>query len=138
MESGIQFRAVDMPNADRFMLHVYAAMAEEEARRISDRTRQALKAAKQRGTALGKSASVLASKHKYDADQFASQVGPLIANYQVEGLSIRNIAKRLNFDNVPSYSGGTWHPTAVQRTTRRYQHLSTTTGKIPNPPCQTT
>ncbi len=53
METGVQFRAADMPNADRFMLHVYAAMAEEEARRISERTRNALQAAKARGVKLG-------------------------------------------------------------------------------------
>jgi len=35
MESGVDFVAADMPQADRFMLHVYAAMAEEEGRRIS-------------------------------------------------------------------------------------------------------
>lgn len=53
METGIPFLAVDMPTADRFMLHVYAAMAEEEARRIGLRTKSALAAAKARGTELG-------------------------------------------------------------------------------------
>jgi DNA invertase Pin-like site-specific DNA recombinase len=39
MASGVPFIAVDMPNATPFMLHVYAAVAEEEARAISARTR---------------------------------------------------------------------------------------------------
>lgn len=40
METKVDFVAVEMPTADRFMLHIYAAMAEEEGRRISQRTRR--------------------------------------------------------------------------------------------------
>ena len=41
MEAGIDFRAVDLPSATRFTLHIYAALAEEEARKISERTKAA-------------------------------------------------------------------------------------------------
>ena len=41
-------------NADPFMLHIYAALAEQERRMISERTRQALAAARERGVVLGK------------------------------------------------------------------------------------
>src|SRR4051794_7873796 len=50
MESGVPFVAVDRPNAKPFELHIYAAMAEEETRAISARTKAALAAAKARGT----------------------------------------------------------------------------------------
>ena len=40
-------------DADPFMLHLYAALAEKERQLISQRTRDALKAAKARGTVLG-------------------------------------------------------------------------------------
>ena len=53
METGVDFRAADIPNADRFMLHIYAAVAEEEARKFSQRTRAALAVAKKRGVKLG-------------------------------------------------------------------------------------
>ena len=53
MDSGVDFVAVDMPSASRFMLHVMIAFAEEEARKISERTTAALAAAKARGTLLG-------------------------------------------------------------------------------------
>ena len=49
METKIKFVAGDMPEATPFMLHVYAAVAEQEARAISARTKAALQAAKQRG-----------------------------------------------------------------------------------------
>ncbi len=134
METGVQFRAADMPNADRFMLHVYAAMAEEEARRISERTRSALQAAKARGVRLGTSCRPLADANRNEALQHARDVGPLIASLKKQGISVRGIAARLNSDKVPAYSGGEWHPTAVQRVWSRFQPL--TTGDFTNPPCQ--
>ena len=71
MESGIDFVAADMPSADRFMLHIYAAMAEEEGRRISERTKAALAAAKERGVELGKNGKVLAKQNREEAREYA-------------------------------------------------------------------
>lgn len=53
MESGVEFIACDLPTANRLMIHIMAALAEEEARLISERTKAALAAAKARGTLLG-------------------------------------------------------------------------------------
>ena len=53
MESGVEFVAADMPEANRFMLHIMAAVAEHEREMTSQRTRAALAAAKARGTRLG-------------------------------------------------------------------------------------
>jgi DNA invertase Pin-like site-specific DNA recombinase len=53
MESGVPFDCADRPGADPFRLHIEAAVAEEEARKVSERTRVALAAAKERGTLLG-------------------------------------------------------------------------------------
>ena len=64
MESGVDFGAVDQPTKDRFMLHVQAAFAEEEARRISMRTKEALAAAKRRGTDIGVTGRALARADK--------------------------------------------------------------------------
>src|SRR5713226_4200926 len=53
MDSGVDFVACDYPAANRLTLHIMAAVAENEAKAISDRTKAALQAAKARGTLLG-------------------------------------------------------------------------------------
>ena len=53
MAQGVPFVVTEIPNADPFMLHIYAAVAEQERTKISERTKAALAAAKARGVKLG-------------------------------------------------------------------------------------
>ena len=119
MDSGVNFVAADMPHADRFMLHVYAAMAEEERRRISERTKAALAAAKRRGVKLGcpvpdKGAKAAAKVHRRNAKRFAENALPVIKEIRESGAtSLRGIAKALNARGIKSARGGSWGPQAV-------------------------
>ncbi|MEX5597363.1 recombinase family protein [Pseudophaeobacter sp. C1-32P7] len=123
IESGVPFRAVDMPEANRFVLHIMAAVAEHEGRAISERTKAALAAAKARGVKLGASCQALADKKIADANGYSEKIGPVIEQHKENGLSVRKIADRLNFDKVPSYTGAQWHPSTVQRVWKRYSAL---------------
>jgi len=125
IESGVPFRAVDMPEANRFVLHIMAAVAEHEGRAISERTKAALAAAKARGVKLGQSCQALADQKIADANAYSESMGPVIKRYKMNGLSIRKIADRLNFDKVPSYTGGKWHSSTIQRVWKRYLSIST-------------
>jgi DNA invertase Pin-like site-specific DNA recombinase len=52
-DSGVEFKCGDMPNADKFTVNILACVAEKEREMISQRTKDALAAAKKRGVRLG-------------------------------------------------------------------------------------
>lgn len=103
MESGIPLKVADMPNADTFQLHIYAAMAEEERRRIALRTKEGLQAAKAKGVKLGVNGKELAKENKRKADTFAKDIEPLIREAVEQGIeSSHKIASYLNEKGVTS------------------------------------
>jgi DNA invertase Pin-like site-specific DNA recombinase len=87
MESKVDFVAVDQPTQQPFMLHLQAAFAEEEARRISQRTKEALAAAKRRGVKVGITGQVLAARHKADLTQ-RTQRGFMLFRAREEGFNM--------------------------------------------------
>jgi DNA invertase Pin-like site-specific DNA recombinase len=120
MEQKVDFVACDMPNAQPFQLHIYAAMAEEERRAISARTKAALQAAKRRGVKLGRTgAELLAPRFKAEAQARADELAPLIRELQAEGYSLREIADELTKRNVPTQRSGKWHHQLVRRILQR-------------------
>ena len=86
LESGVDFVAADAPSKDRFMLHVQAAFAEEEARRISLRTKEALAAAKARGVVIGATGRALALRHAAEAQERALGYEALFRQVAGEGI----------------------------------------------------
>jgi DNA invertase Pin-like site-specific DNA recombinase len=106
MESGIKFAIADLPNATEFQIHIYSALAQEERRLISERTKAALQAAKQRGTVLGKNGAVLAQKSKVAATSFAHSLKDMLVELRDSGLSFKEMADDLNTQGITSFSGG--------------------------------
>jgi DNA invertase Pin-like site-specific DNA recombinase len=118
MEKKINFVAAEMPNATPFMLHVYAAVAEEERRMISNRTRAGLAAARERGVKLGGPAlPSLNAAQQADAARRAQALAPTMK--ELAGLSANATALELNARKVPTPTGRPWSAVTVLRVRRR-------------------
>jgi DNA invertase Pin-like site-specific DNA recombinase len=121
MEERVTFLVAELgPRVPSFLLHVYAAFAEEERRMISERTKAALAAAKARGIKLGNPRIEFAhANNRADADAFAASVKPTIEGLRAGGLTLRNIADRLNAEGLVTSRGAKWTAMQVLRVLRR-------------------
>ena len=114
MESGVEFVAVDNPIANKLTVHILAAVAQHEREMISQRTKDALAAAKRRGVRLGNPKLAEARKlghaaNREAAKRFAANVLPVIKDIQAHGaVSKAAIAAKLNERRVPTALGGKW------------------------------
>ena len=112
-------------DADPFMLHLYAALAEKERALISARTKAALAAKKAQGVKLGnpRAAETIGRAHdaaRAVADQFAANVLPIVWEIQASGLtSLRDIAGVLNARGIRTARGGAWHSSTVRNLLQR-------------------
>lgn len=113
-----EFRVAQMPDADNFQLHIYAALAEQERKLISKRTKEALAEAKARGVKLGGLRDKTNQRNKVrkeEADRKARQLEHLLLPLKNQGATLREIADALNNANVVTSRGCSWHPTSVKR-----------------------
>lgn len=133
MDSGVDFVAVDFPQANRLTVHILAAVAEHEGKMISERVKVALAAAKARGAKLGSpqnnltladqiqgsKAGNLAKSKK--ADAFAMSVLPIVKEFKAEGQNLTQIAESLNTACIRTARGkaGAWTPQAVKNVINR-------------------
>lgn len=118
----VKLRVAQMPYADKFQLHIYAALAEQERTFISERTRAALRAAKERGVKLGGARDATMARNaavKAKADAEAQRVMKVIAPLRSAGQSINVIADTLNDMGVPTSRGGRWTAKQVSRVLQR-------------------
>ena len=126
MESGVEFVAADMPTVNRLTVHILAAVAEEEARMISARTKAALAAAKARGVVLG-NPRLLARDPVLAAQANAMQIANarrrtaavqpyLDAARRAGARTLTEMADALMARGVPAPRGGSrWSPAQVRR-----------------------
>jgi hypothetical protein len=113
-------------DADPFMLHLYAALAEKERRLISERTRTALAAKKASGAKLGnrhnlaEAGAIGRRIQASEADRFAATIRPLIAAIQAAGnVGLGAIASALNRRGVRTARGGKWHASTARNVLAR-------------------
>lgn len=130
MAQRVEFVSVELgTDADPFLLHLYAALAEKERALISSRTKAALAAAKKRGVKLGgdrggRNTQAIreagAAAAKAGADARAGDLAPIIAEMRANGAtSLREIAAGLNERGISTSRGGEWSAVQVQRVLAR-------------------
>jgi DNA invertase Pin-like site-specific DNA recombinase len=124
MEAGLDFVAVDLPQANKFTIYVMAALAEMEAEMISARTKAALAEARKRGVRLGnprlaecrgnQTAAVEALKAKADS-KARSYMGLVLEAKQAGQDTLQGVADFLNGRGALTPAGCLWRPTSVSR-----------------------
>jgi DNA invertase Pin-like site-specific DNA recombinase len=135
MDSTVPFVACDNPHANRLTLHILAAVAEAEAKAISERTKAALSAYKARGGVLGGARSecrnltpeAIAKGQKLGAaavrqaarDAYVD-LASIMKEWRTEGMTLGTIAERLNAEGHTTRRGKPWNPVQVVRVLRRY------------------
>lgn len=106
IKQGTPFVCVDAAHDDSFMLHVKASVAEDEAKKISERTKAALAAAKARGVKLGNPGNLTNEARKRGARNAGvaakargaenrAAIRDVILEAKTRGLSLRKTAKEV-------------------------------------------
>lgn len=135
--SGVRFVACDQPNANELTIDILAAVAEDECRRISARTKAALQAYKARGGVLGgarsecrrnlneaaraKGTHLAAAARTRNAVEAYSDIADYMKELSDDGMSLREIAADLNEQGQTTRRGKPWNPMQVGRVLARIE-----------------
>jgi DNA invertase Pin-like site-specific DNA recombinase len=117
MESGVEFVACDMPEANKLTLHIMAAMAQHEREATSKRTKEALTAAKARGQKLGSprpGSKQATAARSTQAMQFRQGVYPIVHQLRERGLTLREVAQELNERHIKTCNNRVWYAQTVR------------------------
>ncbi len=134
-DSKVPFVAVDNPHANALTVTILIAVAEEERRLASVRTKAALAAAKARGVRLGnplgsaafgeRSRAGAREALQRKADAFAQSLSSIVHPLRDAGLSLHAIARHLNEQGIVPQYGRTWRPCGVRRILTRLERQTT-------------
>jgi len=121
----VDFVVAELPEANSLTLHILACLAQYERQLISERTKQALKAAKAKGVILGnprldefRPTDTTAAREQFleNGKNFHKSLLLSIKQAQGEGhVSYSSIARRLNELGIKSRRGGKIYPSTVRR-----------------------
>lgn len=122
----VDFRACDYPDDDPFILHIRAAVAEDEARKISKRISEALQAAKRRGVKLGASnprcrnltphaQRKAAKSNAMKAREANAEASAIVIGLRSRGMTFTQIAQELDDRGLYTRTGCQWNAMQVWR-----------------------
>jgi len=107
-------------DADPFMLHLYAALAEKERRLISERTKAALAVRKASGSALGnpiniqEAGTIGRASPTAAANDYPRSLLPVLRAVRNEGaITLAAISNALTARKIPTIRGARWHVSRV-------------------------
>ena len=111
MESGVDFVATNMPYANRFTIHILAAVAEYELSLMSERHKAAYGAAKARGRKFGdphlrafrpppEMVEARNRENRERADARAREFAPLLCALRDQGATLAGIAEQLTLMGI--------------------------------------
>ena len=132
LESDVEIKFCDFPEANRLVLHIIASIAEYEAGLISTRTKQALKAKKARGVRLGKPENLVNNLGKaisnsnhtnrqkaLDNDNNRRAIA-MLKVMATQDLSLSEMARRLNEEGFVTSRGKKFSAWQVSILLKRY------------------
>lgn len=128
MDAGVEFVAVDMPSANHFTIHIFSALAQQEASMISSRTKLALAELKKKGVKLGnpknltsdaRNKGVQTIKENAQNNDRNRQAQSIINNCKEKGMTYRQIADYLNELNFKTRYGKQFLASSVHQLYRR-------------------
>ena len=118
-------------DADPFMLHLYAALAEKERRLISERTKAALAAKKASGARLGNTRNIAQAGRlgrgvqTAAADEFVAGLMPVVLAIRNTGATtLEAMSQALNQRGIRAARGGRWHVSSVANLLARAQNFA--------------
>jgi DNA invertase Pin-like site-specific DNA recombinase len=130
LESGVDFVACDNPHANRLTVHILAAVAENEAKMISERTKSALAAYKARGGVLGaarpdgrhlspeasaRGRQLASETIRVRASEAYADLSHVVRQHRENGMTLQAIADQLNEDGHVTRQGKPWNKVQVMR-----------------------
>jgi len=119
-DKDLQFRVANLPNADNFTIHLFAAISQQEREFISIRTKSAMAAAKARGQRFGNPKLAELNRTRIrQSNRFNKSVAPIVLPLRERGMTFQQIADTLNQMHVKTSRGCQYNPTQVKRVVDR-------------------
>lgn len=127
-DTGVDFKCVDMPDANTLTIGIFATLAQHERELISSRTKTALDIKKREGKILGKPENLTAAaqakgvasiKRKAANNHNNVRASAMVAHLRGQGKTYAEIAQQLNRDKFVTSTGKKFQGTQVMRLHRR-------------------